>query len=343
MEQEDKNPHAVALGKLGGKKLAERGREYYSAIQAKRKERKGGRPKLPPKATHSGPLNIGGVEFDAAVLEDGTRVISEMRFMVSMGMYRSGALSVRRKSSSAPIPLFLAQKNLKPYADRHLGGVHFELVPYRTERGNIARGIPAEVLPKLCDIWLDARKDNVLGPRQLLTAEKAEMLLRGFAHIGIIALVDEATGYQETRDKEALQAILDQYLHKEFAAWAKRFPNEFYEQMFRLRGWEWKGMKVNRKWVVGKFTKNLVYERLAPGIVKDLEQRNPKDRRGRRKARHHQWLTEDIGHPALAQHLHAIIGFMRASDNWKQFYAMVQRAFPKKGDKLYLPPSGDRA
>jgi hypothetical protein len=81
----------------------------------------------------------------------------------------------------------------------------------------------------------------------------------------------------------------------------------------------------------------LVYERLAPGILRELEDRNPKDNRGRRKHKHHQWLTEDIGHPALSQHLYAIIGFMRASNSWKQFYDMVQRAFPKRGETLFLP------
>jgi hypothetical protein len=51
----------------------------------------------------------------------------------------------------------------------------------------------------------------------------------------------------------------------------------------------------------------------------------------------HQWLTEDVGHPALAQHLHAVIGFMRASARWDQFYRLLQRAFPKKGQNLELP------
>src|SRR5206468_6981574 len=99
--------------------------------------------------------------------------------------------------------------------------------------------------------------------------------------------------YQEFRDRHALQALLDRYLRKELAAWAQRFPDEFYQNIFRLRNWEWKGMSVNRPWIVGKLTKDIVYARLAPGIIKELEQRNPMDEKGHRKARHHQWLTED--------------------------------------------------
>jgi hypothetical protein len=157
------------------------------------------------------------------------------------------------------------------------------------------------------------------------------------AIVGITALVDEATGYQEVRDRRALEAILDKFLRKELAAWAKRFPDEFYQQIFRLKKWEWKGMSVNRPGVVGKYTNDLVYERIAPGILDELKRLNPKDERGRRKSAHHQWLTEDIGHPALAQHVYALIGFMRVSEEWDVFYRMVQRAFPKKNTTLLLP------
>jgi hypothetical protein len=165
--------------------------------------------------------------------------------------------------------------------------------------------------------------------------------MRALAHVGIIALVDEATGYQELRDRFALQAILDQYLRKELAAWAKRFPDDFYQEMFRLKNWQWKGMSINRPQYVGKVTKDIVYARLAPGILKELEERNPSDDRGHRKARHHQWLTEDVGHKALAQHLHAVLAFMRVSKSWDQFYAMLNQAFPKQGATLKLPFMAD--
>jgi len=47
-------------------------------------------------------------------------------------------------------------------------------------------------------------------------------------------------------------------------------------------------------------------------------------------------------HPALAQHLYAIIGFMRVATSWTQFKEMVQKAFPKKGETLFLPMGGLR-
>jgi hypothetical protein len=127
-----------------------------------------------------------------------------------------------------------------------------------------------------------------------------------------------------TNPWRTLQAMLDMFLRKELAAWAKRFPDEFYEHIFRLRGWPWKGRGKNPPQVVAACTKDIVYARLAPHILEELERRNPKEG-GRRKGAHHQWLTDDVGHPALAQHLHAIITLMRVSKTWPQFKHMLGR------------------
>jgi len=236
------------------------------------------------------------------------------------------------------IPPFLASKAISPFIPNDLMVRLNSPISYvPLHGGRSAFGYEATLLPKICEVLLDADKAAALRPNQKHFAEIANVLIRGLAHVGIVALVDEATGYQEVRDRLALQAILDAFLRKELAAWAKRFPDEFYQQMFRLRGWQWKGMSVNRPSVVGKFTNDLVYERLAPGILNELETRNPKDDKGQRIAKHHQWLTEDVGHPALAQHLHAVIGFMRASSTWESFYRLMQRAFPKKGTTIEMP------
>lgn len=291
-----------------------------------------------PYAMKEGTLTVGDIKFNCAVLNDETRVVTEADFMRTMGIYRSGALSVRRREreDAAPIPLFLAHKNLKPFAEQHLGTVHFAPKRYRTLKGGQASGIPAEIIPKVCEVWIDADRANVLGKTQKQIAEKADTLLRGLAYVGIIALVDEATGYQRDRADEALQAILQQYLRSKLAVWVKTFPDEYYKEIYRLRGWSWHGMSKNRYSVVGKYTIDLVYRRLTPGLLKELEKRNPKEN-GRRKSRYPQWLTEDIGNPALKQHLFALIALMRSSDSWSDFYARASRAFPRYGDTLELP------
>ncbi|HEY4761542.1 MAG TPA: P63C domain-containing protein [Thermoguttaceae bacterium] len=288
------------------------------------------------RATHDGDLKVAGRVIPCAVLEDGTRVLSTRGVSKAIGSRRTG--TPESSGIGAPnIPSFLASKSISSFISNELMVRLNSPIPYRAKHGGrTAFGYDAKLLPQICEVILDAEKAGVLRTNQKRFADMANLLIRGFAHVGIIALVDEATGYQEIRDRRALEAILNRYLRKELAAWARQFPDEFYEQIFRLKNWQWQGMKINRPSVVGRYTNDIVYERLAPGILKELKSRNPKNETGNRPAKHHQWLTQDVGHPALAQHLHATIALMRASATWEHFYRLLQRALPKKNETIPL-------
>ena len=289
-----------------------------------------------PRATHRGEIVIGDTHIPCAVLDNGSRVLTENGITNALLGSRSGASKRLKKSqleAGAPVPLFLAPDRLKPFISQEVMDGPLAPVQYLDGTRTVT-GYDATVLPAACEIWLKARDAGVLQAQQIEKAQQADILMRGLAHVGVVALVDEATGYQEVRDRMALQAILDKFLRTEFAAWAKRFPDEFYKEMFRLKGWGYNPLSVARPGVVGRYTTDVVYERLAPGIVEELERINPKNDRGNRRTRHHQWLSEDIGHPALAQHIHAVIGFMRASACWDDFIRLLDRAFPKKGHTI---------
>lgn len=294
-----------------------------------------------PKALYSGELSIGELTIDCAVLPDGTRVLSQRGIGRALGRGYGGN-SWRKKDdddAAAKLPFFMNAKPLIPFVSNELAALANSPIEYRHgQGGGVGHGINATALPQICEVWLKARDAGELSEVQKKVAAKAEIIMRGLAHVGITALVDEATGYQEVRDKQALQAILDQYLRKELAAWAKRFPDEFYQQMFRLKGWQRKDLSSpsRRPGAAGMYTNDIVYERLAPGIVQELEVRNPKNAKGHRKGKHHQLLTEDVGHPALAQHVHALIALMRASSSWEQFMLLLNSAFPKKNDTMML-------
>lgn len=287
-----------------------------------------------PEATHEGVIRLGDVEIDVAVLDSGQRVITQSGFMVGLGRSRQ-AKGRQYYKGDVNLPAFLTAQNLKPFISSALE-VTSSQIEFRTKRGVRAFGYADELLPEVCDVFIQADRAGALKTSQRHVADRAHIIMKGLARLGIAGLIDEATGYQEVRDKHALQAILDKYLRKELAAWAKRFPDDFYKEMFRLRGWEWLSVSGKRPSIVGTYTNDLIYERLAPGILKELEVRNPKDDQGKRRGKHHQLLTDDVGHPALAQHLHAVTGIMRASATWDQFYRMMNRAFPKKGETIEL-------
>lgn len=131
------------------------------------------------------------------------------------------------------------------------------------------------------------------------------------------------------------QAILKQYISEDLLEWVQTFPLDFYKEIFRLKKWVWNDGKMPG--VVGKYTNDLVYARLAPGVLEELQRVDPPTEKGYRKYLHHQYLTRDVGHPALSRHLYELLGMMRASETWDRFYHTAERVFPRINTTLALP------
>jgi hypothetical protein len=282
------------------------------------------------------PLVIGDVEIPCYVLEDETRVLSQQGFLDAIGRARKAKGGQGGSMVDKP-PAFLAPTNLKPFISSNLSESTTP-IRFQSSDGKSGYGYPAVLLPQVCDVYLKARHAGVLLPSQKHIAERAEILVRGLATVGINALIDEATGYQEIREKRALATILEKFIAKEFQPWTKTFPYEFYQQIFRLRDWSGPPSAGSRgPRVIAKYTNDIVYERLAPGVLDELKRLNPKTPHGGRRHKHHQWFTPDFGHPKLKEHLSAVIALMRAASKWSRFQHMLDRAFPKQNTTIPLP------
>jgi hypothetical protein len=278
-----------------------------------------------PRAIHTGELKIGDATIPCAVLEDGTRVLTQWGFLRAIG--RSGRPAAGRGSDVEKVAPFLALDNLKPFVTRELEDSTRPIL-FQVTKGGRAYGYKAEILPRVCEVYLKAREAGALLKTQEKFASACEILTRGLAHTGIIALVDEATGYQDERARDALSKILEAFIARELRPWVRTFPTDFYKEMFRLRQIPYKS-DVKRPQYIGVLTNDLVYARLAPGVLDELRRLTPRDEKGRLKNHLHRRLTEDIGHPKLQQHLSAVTALMKASDSWKQFKPMMDRALPK--------------
>jgi hypothetical protein len=292
------------------------------------------------QATHGSvdhPLRIGDFEIPCYVLEDGRRVLVQQSLLKALGMSPGGSGVSRRIQSGTRLSKFITGKSLQPFFKDSVVEAVSNPIRFRTTKGGNAYGFEATVLADICDAILEARKENKLDRQQEDIAKRCEILVRGFARVGIIALVDEATGYQEVRTRNALEEILEKFVTKELSKWAKTFPDEFYQELFRLRGWQYRPFSVKRPILVGNLTINLVYDRLAPGVIDELKKQNPKDSKGRRKHKLFQYLTEDVGHPRLREHLSAVIALMKASTTWNHFYPMIERALPRYNTTMLLP------
>lgn len=288
-----------------------------------------------PRATHKGLLKVGDREIACFVLEDGRRVISGRGMTAAIGMKgrgqgiaRIGDLKALKFNKNNNLALAIEKPIL------FVGGSPKVGVP--------SDGFEATVLQELCEALLAARDAGLATTaHERRYVQFADLLTRAFARTGIIALVDEATGYQAVRPKDALQQYLELLIRKELAVWAKKFPDEFYENIYKLRGWTWPGMSKNRYSIVAHYTRDLIYERMAPGLLKELEQKSPKDDKGHRKNKLQQWLTGDVGDPMLASHLQSILTLQRLALangwGWTKFMHMVDQVMKKKGQSFDLP------
>ncbi len=290
------------------------------------------------KATHQGDLQIGDIKIPSAVLEDETRVIREYNVAKTLGSKGSATYWEQKKKAGGRgvLPGYVHASYLQPFISDEIRVKLLNTISYKPLQGTTATGIEATLLPEICHIWIKAREKRVIPKSQEKTAQSAEILLKGFAVVGITALIDEAAGYQDVRAKKALADILEKYLVEEYHKWTKTFPDEFYREMFRLKGWHLDPTTVKRPQVIGTYTNEIVYQRLAPGVLKELQKRNPTLEKGYRKQKHTQWFTPEFGHPKLKERLEAILAIMKLSNNWRQFRDRIQKVYPKPGEQIPL-------
>lgn len=314
-----------------------------SARHAARKRWDGARGEMSLRAeTHDGFLSVGPGEIACSVLDDGTRVLTTRGLVRAFGAKQTG--SAQSAEDGAPaLPAFMASEWIKPFLSEDLIARLRAPIVFNPKRGGrTAFGYEAKILPDVCDAVLDAKNAGKITKQQEGIAKAAEILLRGLSRIGIIALVDEATGYQHDRARDELQKLLAQYIAAELLEWTKRFPNDFFKQVYKIHGWKYQPGITQGPRYVGKFIKKYVYERLPPGVLEELEKKNPAAE-GRRKFKHFQWLTEHTGHPHLDNQIVKVTTIMQLSENKGEFTRNFAKAFPEPGQQtdLALPDPND--
>lgn len=290
-----------------------------------------------PIAINEGELKVAGLELSSVVLPDETRVISQTTFLSAIGRSRSFRGGTGITSTAGEIPFFLQSKAFKQYSGE-IEAMPAKPIHYRTKNGRKAIGYNALLLPAVAELYLKLRDDKSANghiPERLIPYIKAsDILIRGLANVGIIALVDEATGYQDSRTKDALAKILEKFVAKELQPYVKTFPIDFYKQLFRLRGLEYSAKPPR---YFGHLTNDIIYARLAPGVIEELRRKSERDKRGNLKKHLHRQLTRDFGHPALREHLASVVTLMKVSKNYDEFYKHLEDIHQKYNTNLKLP------
>lgn len=297
----------------------------------------------PIRAEFSGVLRLGLAEIPCANLPGGRRVIAETAILNALGRTYSGYYSQRDAAAGAadasaePMHRSVSPKVLHAFIPADLATMLQNPIAYQApDSGSVAKGIPAEALPMILDVWIQANLAGVLTAKQAETAERARILRDGFTQVGIAAMVDEATGAQYARARFAMAQFLESYVTRELAAWERMFEDEFYKEMFRLRGWDVADLS-KRPGVVGKWTADIIYSRLAPGVLERLQEIVPRDSKGRLKHKFHQALTRDRGYIALKVHISSVNSLMFASKTWDGFMELLDSKHPKYDAQILLP------
>lgn len=294
-----------------------------------------------PTVLLGGKLTLGGIHVDCYVTEDGERLIAGRGMQDVLKLVDEDVPGVQKPGSR--LTRLLNNKELKPLIYKNKSLDHF-LPKKRRYLGRIIAGFNAEMLVDICEGMLDARSQGKLKTsRQSIIAAQCELIMRGLAKTGIVALIDEATGFQSLRPADGLRNYFDKILKKDMAVWFKRFPDEYYENIYKLKGWDWPGMAKNRYSVVGTYTNDLVWERIVPGLKEELNKRNPKNSKGYRNHKHHQWLNDETGDKLFSAQMFTILALQRACLNksgnkWNHFIRMMDEILPKKGSTIDLFP-----
>ena len=283
------------------------------------------------KATHSGFLNVGKLSLPCYVLEDGSRVLTQGGAVEALGM-----------NKFAQLPKFISNKALQPFIDKDLNILANSPITFMLPgAGRPAKGYKGTILADVCDAVLQARKEGKLKDNQKGIADQCEILTRSFAKIGIIALIDEATGYIREKKKNEYIELFKQFVLDEAKEWQKEFPEPFFNMIYKIYGKDRLSTK-NHPQYFGKFIKKYVYQPLAGSdgvILEMLEEKNPKitTKSGTkvRKKKLFQFL-EGVGTDALRQHIWKLIGLGEACESKAEFERKFAKVFTARNQQLEL-------
>jgi hypothetical protein len=279
-----------------------------------------------PVAEWSGNLGIGGSELPCYVLNDGRRVIS-----------RTGATSILAgKKGGGQLEKYVATGALPQYMPTDLKEKMIDFsIPEVVNK--TVRGIDAEMFLEICRGYVRAFEANALETRsQKEMAHKAIAFLAACANVGLVALIDEATGYQYDRAEDALRVKLKAYFNEKIRQWEKTFPDELWQEFGRLTNW--KGSVTQRPKYWGKLVMELVYSYLDPDVAKWLRENAPRPRKGQN---YHQWLTSQYGLKKLVEHIWMLIGMARACKTMEELREKKAEASGRQKIRVtvYVPPA----
>lgn len=285
-----------------------------------------------PTACNDGFLEIGDVRIECYVLGDKnqTRLIHKRGMAKALGMKSEGGNAFTKTMGRKGIGSVLSD-SLKAKIDNPL--------IFKPLNGDPAHGYEATVLIEICDALWQASKEGKLTQSQEFLGKQSEIIIRSSAKIGIIALIDEATGFIHDKRRAEYRELFQDFLRSEFREWSKEFPEQLFDVFYRLYKIP-RGDKGRHPQFFGKLIRKYIYKPLANSngaILEQLDEKNPVVyKNGGRRYKMFQFLSDEIGLPALKAHLWQVVGIGMGSKSKESFDRSFRNAFPESGDQVEL-------
>ena len=262
-------------------------------------------------------LKLGKIEIPCFVLKNGQRILFQHNMATALDVTDTGGKRIVE---------FTGRKFLSEFIDNEILEKINNPITFKLPNGKCKKGYDATLLIDICNAVLQARDHIELSPVQKRIAKQCDIIIRSVAKVGIIALIDEITGYQEEREKSELSEILQKFITKELQNWIHTLPLDFYKELYRLRKLKWGEEKIPQYF--GHLTNNVIYKRLAPEILDHLKRLTPKSQNGHKTARYFQSLNRDVGYHKLKEHLGSVVTLMKLSDSYEDFENKLDKIHP---------------
>lgn len=92
---------------------------------------------------------------------------------------------------------------------------------------------------------------------------------------------------------DCIKDNLDRYITENVSEYSKKFPQSFYDEIYRLNNWPLPKNKTFRKYVVAKYTNEIIYMRFTKEGLLKLKALNPFSKGFVRTYKHFQFLNTE--------------------------------------------------
>jgi hypothetical protein len=280
-------------------------------------------PNYIPDTLCEGEMEIGTVKIECYVLDNFKRVISKRGMAKALGMKSEGG-NVFMKA--------MGRKGLGSVMDDKLRSQLDNPLIFKPLTSDLGHGYDATILIDICDAIIEAAKTDKLGPNQDALALQAEIIIRASAKLGIVALVDDATGFIADKRRQRYLELFKEFIREEVQEYEGEFPDQLFDVMYKIYGLPRRADAKNHPRFFSKFIRKYIYQPLASSngaILEMLDEKNPVVyASGGRRYKMFQFLSDVVGLPALRAHLWQVIGIGNSVKNKAQFERSFSIAFP---------------